>query len=66
MGAASAHRSRGRPRTVVNFAMVISSREDHSMGWIRMAQEYRKQTGQFISSRTIKRRYAEARGLVIN
>jgi hypothetical protein len=31
------------------------------MGWSRMAEAYRKITGQYISRDTIKRRYLEAK-----
>ncbi len=56
----------GRPRVPVDFATVLRMREHHKMGWSRMAEAYRKQTGQFISPDTIKRRYLEAKALEKN
>ncbi len=51
----------GRPRLSVDFAIVLRMRDEQSMGWSRMAQEYRKLTGQYISRDTIKRRYLESK-----
>ena len=51
----------GRPRTEVDFAIVLRMREEQNLGWSRMAQAYRELTGQYISRDTIKRRYLEAR-----
>jgi hypothetical protein len=50
----------GRPRKEVDFAIVLRMREQHRLGWSRMAQKYRELTGQYISRDTIKRRYFEA------
>jgi hypothetical protein len=50
----------GRPRLPVNFAIVLRLREEENLGWSRMAEAYREQTGQYISRDTIKRRYLEA------
>ena len=50
----------GRPRLLVDFAIVLSLRDKDSLGWSRMAEAYRKLTGQYISRDTIKRRYLEA------
>jgi len=51
----------GRPRLSVDFAIVLRMREDQNLGWLRMAEEYRKLTGEYISRDTIKRRYFEAK-----
>ncbi len=51
----------GRPRLSVDFAIVLRMRDEQSMGWSRMAQEYRNLTGQYISRDTIKRRYLESK-----
>jgi len=51
----------GRPRLLVCFAIVLRLREEQNLGWSRMAEEYRKITGQWISRDTIKRRYLEAK-----
>jgi len=51
----------GRPRLSVDFAIVLRLRDMENMGWSRMAQAYRKITGQYISRDTIKRRYLEAK-----
>jgi len=51
----------GRPRLSVDFAIVLRLREAENLGWSRMAETYRKMTGQYISRDTIKRRYLEAK-----
>ncbi len=51
----------GRPRLSVDFAIVLRMRDVENMGWSRMAEAYRKITGQYISRDTIKRRYLEAK-----
>ncbi len=50
----------GRPRISVDIAIVLSMRDTDNLGWSRMAEAYRKHTGQYISRDTIKRRYLEA------
>ena len=50
----------GRPRLVVDFAIVLRMRDSQNLGWSRMAEEYRKLSGEYISRDTIKRRYFEA------
>lgn len=49
----------GRPRLLVNFGLVLDLRENEYLGWSRVAKEYTKRTGQFISKQTCKRRYEE-------
>ncbi len=49
----------GRPRLSVDFAIVLRTRDVDNLGWSRMAEVYRKITGQYISRDTIKRRYLE-------
>ena len=56
----------GRPRTEVDFAIVLRMREEQNLGWSRMAEAYRELTGQYISRDTIKRRYFEARAKKVN
>ncbi|OGO19972.1 MAG: hypothetical protein A2144_14490 [Chloroflexi bacterium RBG_16_50_9] len=51
----------GRPRLLVDFAIVLRLRDVEYMGWSRMADAYRKITGQYISRDTVKRRYLEAK-----
>ena len=51
----------GRPRILVDFAIVLRLREVDNLGWSRMAQAYRESTGQYISRDTVKRRYLEAK-----
>lgn len=51
----------GRPRIQVDFAIILRMREARALGWSRMAQEYMRLTGQYISRDTIKRRYLEAK-----
>ncbi len=51
----------GRPRLSVDFAIVLHMRDMDNMGWSRMAEAYRKITGQYISRDTIKRRYLESK-----
>ena len=51
----------GRPRLVVDFAIVLRMRDSQNLGWSRMAEEYRKLSGGYISRDTIKRRYFESR-----
>jgi hypothetical protein len=52
--------SEGRPRILVDFAIVLRMRDEEKMGWSRMAKAYRKISGQYISRDTIKKRYLEA------
>ena len=49
----------GRPRLSVDFAIVLRMRDVENLGWSRMAEAYRKITGQYVSRDTIKRRYLE-------
>ena len=49
----------GRPRLSVDFAIVLRMRDVENLGWLRMAEAYRKITGQYLSRDTIKRRYLE-------
>lgn len=51
----------GRPRLLVDFAIVLRLRDQQGLGWSRMAETYREETGQWISRDTIKRRYLEAK-----
>ncbi len=51
----------GRPRVLVDFAIVLRLRDVDNLGWSRMAEAYRQVTGQYISRDTIKRRYLEAK-----
>ena len=51
----------GRPRVLVDFAIILSMRDKDNLGWSRMAVAYRQTTGQYISRDTIKRRYIEAK-----
>ena len=51
----------GRPRILVDFAIVLRLRDDHNLGWSWMAESYRELTGQYISRDTIKRRYLETK-----
>jgi hypothetical protein len=51
----------GRPRLLVDFAIVLRLRDVENLGWLRMAEAYREITGQYISRDTIKRRYLEAK-----
>jgi len=51
----------GRPRVLADFATLLRMRDMENMGWSRMAEAYRKITGQYISRDTIKRRYLEAK-----
>ena len=49
----------GRPRLSVDFAILLSLRDEQRLGWSRMAEAYRELTGQYVSRDTIKRRYLE-------
>jgi len=51
----------GRPRVLVDFAIVLRLRDVDNLGWSRMAETYRGTTDQYISRDTIKRRYLEAK-----
>jgi hypothetical protein len=51
----------GRPRLSVDFAMVLRLRDGQNLGWSRMAEAYRKLTGEYVSRETMKRRYLEAK-----
>ena len=56
----------GRPRLSVDFAIVLRMRDDWNLGWSRMAEEYRKLSGEYISRDTMKRRYFEAKQIINN
>jgi len=56
----------GRPRLSVDFAIVLRMRDDCNLGWSRMAEEYRKVSGEYISRDTMKRRYFEAKQRINN
>ena len=49
----------GRPRLLVNYGLILGLRESENLGWFRVAREYTKRTGQYISKQTCKRRYEE-------
>lgn len=51
----------GRPRLLIDFAIVLRLRDVEKLGWSRMAEAYREITGQYISRDTIKRRYLEVK-----
>jgi hypothetical protein len=51
----------GRPRLAVDFAIVLRIRDGQNLGWSRMAEEYRKLNGEYVSRDTMKRRYYEAK-----
>ncbi len=51
----------GRPRILVDFAIVLRLRDRDNLGWSRMAEAYREIAGRYISRDTIKRRYLEAK-----
>ena len=51
----------GRPRLSVDFAIVLRMRDNQNLGWSRMAEEYRKASGEYVSRDTMKRRYFEAK-----
>ena len=51
----------GRPRLSVDFAIVLRMHDGQNLGWSRMAEEYRKLSGEYISRDTMKRRYLEAK-----
>ena len=53
----------GGPRLEVDFALVLHLRDVDGLGCSRMAEEYRKRKGHFVSRETMKRRYYEAKGL---
>ena len=44
----------GRPRLSVDFAIVLRLRDDQNLGWSRMAEVYRKLTGEYVSRDTMK------------
>ena len=56
----------GRPRLFVDFAIVLHMRDDRNLGWSRMAEEYRKLSGEYISRDTMKRRYFDAKQIINN
>ena len=56
----------GRPRLSVDFAIVLRMRDGQNLGWSRMAEEYRKVSGEYISRDTVKRRYFEAKQKINN
>jgi hypothetical protein len=51
----------GRPKLSVDFAIVLRLRDVNNLGWSRMAEEYRRLTGEYVSRDTMKRRYLEAK-----
>ena len=53
-----------RPRLTVDFAIVLRMRDKENLGWSRMAEEYRKLSGEYVSRDTMKRRYLEAKSQI--
>jgi hypothetical protein len=51
----------GRPRLSVDYGLILALREKEHLGWSRVAAEYIRRTGQYISKQTCKRRYAEVK-----
>jgi len=51
----------GRPRLPVDYAIVLRMRDTENLGWSRMAERYRRETGQYVSRDTMRRRYGEAK-----
>ena len=51
----------GRPRLLVDYGLVLALREREHLGWFRVATEYIRRTGQYISKQTCKRRYEEVK-----
>ena len=51
----------GRPRLEVDFGLILDLREGENLGWSKVAREYTKRTGQYMSKQTCKRRYEEAK-----
>ena len=51
----------GRPRLLVDYGLVLVLREREHLGWSRVAAEYIRRTGQYISKQTCKRRYEEVK-----
>jgi hypothetical protein len=56
----------GRPKLLVDFAIVLHLRDRYNLGWSRMAQSYRQQTGMYVSRDTMKRRYLAAKAKLNN
>jgi hypothetical protein len=56
----------GRPRLSVDFAIVLRLRDSQNLGWSRMAEVYRKLSGEYVSRDTMKRRYFEAKQRIKN
>jgi hypothetical protein len=54
----------GRPRLLVDFAIVLRLRDVENLGWSKMAEVYRELTGRYVSRDTMKRRYLEAKGRI--
>ena len=52
----------GRPRLLVNYGLILDLRDNQNLGWSKIAMEYTRRTGQYISKQTCKRRYIEAKG----
>ena len=51
----------GRPLMPVNLALILHYRDGLHYGWLRIANEYQKNTHDFISKETCKRRYIKAK-----
>ena len=51
----------GRPRFLLDFALILHFREIENLSWTGVAREYAKRTGQGISPETCRRRYNEAK-----
>ena len=49
----------GRPKVLVDFAIVLRLRHHENLGWSWLAQRYREITRQYVSRDTLKRRYLE-------
>ena len=53
--------SSGCPRKKVNYGLLLDLRIKENLGWSRVAMEYTRRTGDYISKQTCRRRYDEAR-----
>ena len=56
----------GRPRIDLDEKLLFKLHFERHLGWLRMAQEYRRETGKWVSKETVRRRFNEAAKRILN
>jgi len=51
----------GRPKIILDDALVLQLVEAEGLGWMKASEKYRERTGVWVSRDSLKRRYLEAK-----